>query len=151
LAAVGVDIHRGWGTRRTVAQDFAADATAMPGSLRMGPDLANVGERRRDMNWQLAHLYSPSQVTKGSPMPAYTFLFERKKIGKEASPDALKSVGDFNAPTDGYEIVPKPEGRALAAYLASLSAETPLYEAPVTPPPAATNAPAAATNAPVKK
>lgn len=151
LTAVGTDIQRGWGTRRTVAQDFAADATAMPGSLRVGPDLANVGERRKDMNWQLAHLYDPAAVTKGSPMPAYRFLFELKKIenGKEASPDALKPVGDF-APKAGEEIVPTAQGKALAAYLASLSAETPLYEAPVTPPLPATNAPSAATNAPVK-
>jgi cbb3-type cytochrome oxidase cytochrome c subunit len=152
LVPLGPDIQRGWGTRRTVAQDFAVDATAMPGSLRVGPDLANVGMRRKDLNWQLVHLYKPSAVSKGSPMPAYPFLFEQKRIenGKEASPDALKSVGDFTAPTDGSEIVPKPEGKALAAYLASLSAETPLYEAPVTPPPAATNAPSAATNAPAK-
>jgi len=150
LAAQGTDIQRGWGTRRTVAQDFAADATAMPGSLRVGPDLANVGERRRDLNWQFAHLYSPGKVTKGSPMPAYPFLFEKKKIenGKTASSDALQPVGDF-APEAGYEIVPTTQGKALAAYLASLSAETPLYEAPVTPPPAATNAPVAA-NSPAK-
>jgi cbb3-type cytochrome oxidase cytochrome c subunit len=149
LVSTGTDIQRGWGMRRTVAQDFIADATAMPGSLRVGPDLANVGERRRDVNWQLAHLFDPGAVTKGSPMPSYRFLFERKKIGKQASPDALKSIDGFTAPTDGYEIVPKAEGKALVAYLASLSAETPLYEAPLTPPPmASTNA--AATNAPAK-
>ena len=148
LVSTGTDIQRGWGIRRTVAQDFVADATAMPGSLRVGPDLANVGERRRDVNWQLAHLYDPAAVTKGSPMPSYRFLFERKKIGKQASPDALKSIDGFTAPTDGFEIVPKPEAKALVAYLASLSAVTPLYEAPLTPPMVSTNAPA--TNAPAK-
>jgi cytochrome c oxidase cbb3-type subunit II len=142
LVAVGADIERGWGMRRTVAQDFISDATVMPGSLRVGPDLANVGARRPDLNWQLMHLYNPAAVTQNSPMPSYPFLFERKKIGKQPSSDALQLKGKF-APPPGYEIVPKPEGRALAAYLVSLRSDTPLYEAPLTPPPvAATNAPA---------
>lgn len=143
LVATGADIQRGWGMRRTVAQDFISDATVMPGSLRVGPDLANVGARLPDLNWQLVHLFNPPAVTKNSPMPAYRFLFERKKIGKQPSPDALKLTGEF-APVDGYEIVPKPEARALAAYLISLHSDTPLYEAPLTPPAAA------ATNAPAK-
>jgi cbb3-type cytochrome oxidase cytochrome c subunit len=142
LVATGPDIERGWGMRRTVAQDFIADVTVMPGSMRVGPDLANVGVRRPDLNWQLAHLYNPAAVTEKSPMPAYRFLFERKKIGKQRSPDALQLEGKF-APAEGYEIVPKPEAKALAAYLVSLRSDTPLYEAPLTPPPvAATNAPA---------
>jgi cbb3-type cytochrome oxidase cytochrome c subunit len=147
LVPLGPDIERGWGTRRTVAQDFAADATAMPGSLRVGPDLANEGDRHRDLNWQYVHLYNPGAVTPKSPMPAFKFLFEQKKIGKQASPEALQLTGEFK-PAEGYEIVPKPEAKALVAYLDSLSAETPLYEAPVTPPPASTNAPM--TNAPAK-
>jgi cbb3-type cytochrome oxidase cytochrome c subunit len=152
LVPTGQDIERNWGTRRTVAEDFISDATVMPGSLRVGPDLANVGVRLADMNWQLVHLYNPAAVTKGSPMPAYRFLFERKKLkdGKRSS-DALQIPGELSS-KDEYEVVPKPEAKALAAYLISLRAETPLYEAPVTPPPApasATNAPAA-TNAPVK-
>jgi cytochrome c oxidase cbb3-type subunit II len=142
LVPIGPDIERGWGTRRTVAQDFVADATAMPGSLRVGPDLANEGDRHRDANWQYMHLYEPAAVAAKSPMPAFKFLFEQKKIGKQPSPDALTIKA-----AAGYEIVPKPEAKALVAYLASLSANTPLYEAPLTPPsaPASTNAPA--TNA----
>ena len=145
LVPTGSDIERGWGMRRSVAQDFISDATVMPGSLRVGPDLANVGARLPDLNWQLVHLFNPAAVTKGSPMPPYRFLFERRKIGKQPSPDALKLMGEF-APAAGYEIVPKPEAKALAAYLISLRSDVPLYEAPLTPPPA----PAAATNAPAK-
>jgi hypothetical protein len=43
------------------------------------------------------------------------------------------------------EIVPTDEARALAAYLVSLRADVPLFEAPFTapaPPPVATNSPA---------
>lgn len=142
LVPTGPDIERGWGARRSVAQDFVFDATVMPGSQRVGPDLANAGARLPDMNWHLAHLYNPKAVTKDSPMPAYPFLFEKKKIGKQPSPDALQLPKEFAA-AEGYEIVPKPEAKALAAYLLSLRSDTPLYEAPLTPPPAPkTNAPA---------
>jgi cbb3-type cytochrome oxidase cytochrome c subunit len=146
LVPIGTDIERGWGTRRTVAEDFIADATVMPGSMRVGPDLANVGVRRPDLNWQMAHLYNPAAVIENSPMPSYRFLFERKNIknGKR-SPDALQLNGKF-APPEGYEIVPKPEAKALAAYLVSLRSDTPLYEAPLTPPPP----PKVDTNAPAK-
>jgi cytochrome c oxidase cbb3-type subunit 2 len=145
LVPIGPDIERGWGARRTVAEDFVADSTVMPGSLRVGPDLANIGARSPDMNWHLMHLFAPRSVTKDSPMPSYPFLFERRKIGKQPSPDALQLPKEF-APGGDYEIVPKPEARALAAYLVSLRSDTPLYEAPLTPPPA----PPAATNAPAK-
>lgn len=146
LVPIGPDIERGWGTRLTVAQDFVADATALPGSLRVGPDLANEGSRLRDLNWQYVHLYNPAAVTPKSPMPAYKFLFEKKKIaaGKPASAEALQFTGEFK-PEEGYEIVPKAEAKALVAYLASLNANTPLYEAPLTPPPAPVS-----TNAPTK-
>lgn len=143
LVPTGSDIARGWGTRGTVAQDFVFDSPVMLGSQRVGPDLANVGARLPDMTWQLQHLYSPASVVPGSPMPSYRFLFERRKISSEFSRDAFA-----DPESKEYEIVPKREARALAAYLLSLRAETPLYEAPLTPPPApATNAPAAATNA----
>jgi cbb3-type cytochrome oxidase cytochrome c subunit len=142
LVPTGADIERGWGVRRSVAQDFVFDATAMPGSQRVGPDLANVGQRLPDMNWQLLHLFNPRMSVKDSPMPAYAFLFEKKKIGRQPSPEALQLPAEFAA-SSGYEIVPKPEARALASYLVSLRSDTPLYEAPLTPPPApATNAPA---------
>lgn len=141
LVPIGPDIERGWGTRLSVAQDFVSDATALPGSMRVGPDLANEGKRRPDLNWQYLHLYNPAAVTPKSPMPSYKFLFERKKIGSQPSPDALPLTGNLK-PADGYEIVPKPEAKALVAYLMSLNSDTPLYEAPFTPVAPATNAPA---------
>jgi cytochrome c oxidase cbb3-type subunit 2 len=70
-------------------------------------------------------------------MPAFKFLFEVRKINGTPSPDALALSGQF-APADGYEIVPKPEARELVAYLLSLRADVPLYEAPFTPQVAAT-------------
>jgi len=133
IAPVGVDIPH-WGVRRSVAGDFLYDYPVQLGSLRAGPDLANVGARLPDANWQLVHLYAPQAVVKNSAMPPFRFLFEVRvrKIGDAPSPDALKFPKDFPPPA-GCEVVPKPEAKQLAAYLMSLRADAPLYEAPFTP------------------
>ena len=63
-------------------------------------------------------------------MPPYRFLFEKRKIERHPSPEALVLPGDLAPP--GYEVVPKPAAKALAAYLVSLRADAPLFIAPVT-------------------
>ena len=131
ITATGPDIARGWGMRQSVAEDYLYDQPVQLGSLRAGPDLANTGARA-DANWQLLHLYAPQSVVKGSTMPPFRYLFEVHKIGREPSPDALKLPLEFAPPT-GYEVVPKPEARELAAYLLSLRATAPLYSAPISP------------------
>jgi cytochrome c oxidase cbb3-type subunit 2 len=132
IVATGPDIARGWGMRRSVAEDFLYDYPVQPGGLRVGPDLANIGVRAPDANWQLLHLYAPQSVVKGSAMPPFRYLFEVRRIGREASPDALRLPAEF-APPPGYEVVPTDEVKELAAYLVSLRATVPLYEAPITP------------------
>jgi ribosomal protein L7/L12 len=145
IVPVGPDIARGWGKRRTVAEDFLYDFPVMPGAQRTGPDLSNVGVRQPDVNWHLLHLYAPQAQVKSSTMPAYRFLFEKRRVEKRPSPDAL--VLPAGVPLDpGYEIVPTSDAKALAAYLVSLRADAPLFIAPVTL--AAAVAPAIATNAP---
>ena len=146
VVPVGPDIARGWGKRRSVARDYLYDDPVMVGSLRIGPDLANAGVRLPDFHWHLRHLYSPRSEVKGSVMPPYRYLFEQRKIERQPSPDALQLAKEF-APPPGFEIVPKPEATALVAYLLSLRAETPLFEAPLSVPaaagsPAANNPPA---------
>ncbi len=127
---LGSDIERGWGERRTVAQDYLYDYPLMLGSLRLGPDLANIGVRQTNATWYLLHLYSPRLTSPGSMMPPYKYLFEKRKLRPDArrSPNAL--------PLDmaegvRYEIVPKPEAFALVEYLLSLRATAPLPEAPL--------------------
>ncbi|HEY1490387.1 MAG TPA: cbb3-type cytochrome c oxidase subunit II, partial [Verrucomicrobiae bacterium] len=132
IVAVGPDIARGWGSRHSVAEDFLYDNVVQLGSLRIGPDLAGVGARLPDANWQLLHLYAPKCVVKDSLMPPFRYLFETRKIGDTPSPDALNLPSGF-APPAGYEVVPKPEAKELAAYLLSLHADVPLYDAPFTP------------------
>jgi cbb3-type cytochrome oxidase cytochrome c subunit len=144
--ALGPDISRSWGRRRTVAQDYVYDLPVQPGSRRAGPDLANVGWRWPDANWQLRHLYAPAALVPGSMMPPYRFLFELRPVGKQPSASALQFSGK-DAPPAGYEIVPTEVARALAAYLVSLRADAPLFESPFTAPAASS---AAATNSPAK-
>jgi ribosomal protein L7/L12 len=160
VVPVGPDLARGWGKRRTVAEDFLYDAMAPVGSQRIGPDLASVGNRLPDANWHLLHLYAPQQVTPGSAMSPYRYLFETRRIERLRSPEALVIPADWPAkltPPSGHEIIPRPEAVALVAYLTSLQPDVPLFSAPFSEalaPPPSTNAPvttnAPATNAPAK-
>lgn len=152
----GIDLARGWGKRRTVAQDYLRDSPVMLGSVRIGPDLSNIGYRMGagDTNAQpvmvayhLKHLYHPRTVSEKSVMPAYPYLFEKRPIAGTPSPHALKLEGTF-APPEGFEIVPKHEAIALVSYLLSLKAGVSLPEAPVPPPPTNTvDSATASTNA----
>lgn len=128
IRPIGPDMDWGWGRRATVAADFLQDNPALPGAQRLGPDLANVGVRKPDANWHLKHLYAPKSQVPDSTMPPYRFLFEKRKIGRVPSPDALK----LDAIEAGYEVVPTDDAKALAAYLLSLRADVPLFEAPMT-------------------
>jgi cbb3-type cytochrome oxidase cytochrome c subunit len=159
IVPVGPDIARGWGKRRTVAEDFLFDYPVMLGSQRIGPDLANVGLRQPDPNWHLRHLYAPTTQVKGSTMPPYRFLFVKRRIQRVRSPDA-QALPEELALDPAYEIVPKPEANALVAYLLSLRTDAALFVAPVSiasaaAANAATNAlgtpDTASTNAPLGK
>ena len=139
----GTDLERGWGVRRTVARDYIYEKQPFLGSMRLGPDLANVGSAKwrnepadeyakfkpakRDAAWHLLHLYAPRTVIKVSNMPPYRYLFETKKISGQRSADALALTGS-DAPKAGYEVVPKAEAKALVAYLLSLDKSHPLKE-----------------------
>ncbi len=148
IVPTGPDIARGWGRRRSVTEDFLFDHPVMLGSQRIGPDLADVGSRPAlTAEWHLLHLYNPRLVVQKSVMPPYRFLFEKRRIGREPSPDALQLSGEF-APEQGWEIVPTDEARQLVAYLLSLRADTVIFETvAVATATVSTNA-AGATNAP---
>jgi cytochrome c oxidase cbb3-type subunit 2 len=130
IIPIGADISRHWGSRHSVAEDFLWDDPVQLGSIRVGPDLANVG-LRYDLNWELAHLYAPTSESKTSTMPPFRYLFAVEKIGATPSPDALQLPAGF-APADGYEVVPTEDAKNLAAYLVSLRADVSLHDAPFT-------------------
>lgn len=124
----GADIARNWGQRRTVTRDYLHDKPVMLGTMRTGPDLANIGVRQTSVLWHLQHLYNPQVTSKGSIMPPFPFLFEKRKAGDKPSPDALALPKEF-APEPGFEIVPKQEAKVLVQYLLSLKTNVPLPEA----------------------
>ncbi len=139
---LGMDLEKGLGTRRSVAIDFLYDHTVMPGETRLGPDLANFGVRSRkagDTNGALARrsilvkLFDPRSVNSASIMPSYAHLFEVRKISRTPSPEALVLSPGAGAQS-GFEVVPKPEAIALAAYLTSLDSQKSVFVAPVPKP-----------------
>jgi hypothetical protein len=146
IIPIGPDMARAWGVRRSVAEDFLYDSPVMPGSQRIGPDLANVGARQPDANWHLRHLYNPQAEAQGSLMPPYRHLFEKRRAGKTPSANAVASEGS-------YEILPTREANALVAYLLSLRNDTAIFETPMrlalaAPAPDTNAVPGAVTNAP---
>jgi len=121
----GADIKRGWGTRRTVPRDYIYDNPIMLGTMRTGPDLANIGVRGYYADWHHKHLYNPRMMTPGSIMPPFRFLYEKRKIVGEPSNDALVLTGEWAAELGpGYEIVPTEDAKDLVAYLLSLDRTT---------------------------
>lgn len=118
-ANLGSDIARGWGARRTIPSEYQEEHIVPLGVLRLGPDLANVGERRTDAHWYYRLLYDPRSLFPGSVMPSYRYLFARVPLLGTPLPDALPLSGR-DAPPPSFQVVPKPEARALVAYLLSL-------------------------------
>ena len=86
----GADVRRGWGTRRTVSRDYLHDRPTMLGTMRTGPDLANVGARYSEA-WQHAHTFNPRSLNGWSVMPSFAFLYHREKVvGGKKSDRALR-------------------------------------------------------------
>ena len=130
LVPVGGDVERGWGSRVSVAQDYLYEQPLMLGNQRIGPDLTTIGARQRSAASHLLHLYNPQATVKGSTMPPYRFLFEKRKAGPRPSPDALQLPAEY-AVEKGFEIVPTEKAHALVAYLLSLDTQMALFEAPM--------------------
>jgi cytochrome c oxidase cbb3-type subunit II len=79
-ADFGSDIARNWGTRRSVARDYIYDRPHLMGTMRTGPDLANIGARQPSREWHYLHLFNPQITSEGSIMPPFRFLFTRIDI-----------------------------------------------------------------------
>lgn len=163
----GSDFERGWGQRRTVAQDYLHDYPVLLGTQRIGPDLANIGARQPEPERHFRRLYAPRLLNSKSLMPPYAFLFraesEEPSAGRRRSGEAavrgdlslFPAVGELRAEkAQGTEslrlpgavtrlvvghrgIVPSRQAQDLVAYLLSLRSDTPLFEAPVLGPRAA--------------
>ncbi len=129
----GHDIPRGWGVRATRPRDYIHERRHSLGTMRTGPDLANVATRYSGdagREWHHRHLYNPQSIAAWSTMPPYAYLYRVQKIVGQPSPNALKLDGD-DAPPSGFEVVPTPEAEALVEYLLSLDKSYELPEAPL--------------------
>ena len=155
----GADIKRGWGLRRTVSRDYIYDRPIMLGTMRTGPDVANVGARRYSEAWHHNHLLNPRSINSWSIMPSFAFLYTRAKatggqksdkalnLGREwtVEPGRRWHPGDsvlnriqgsssrelwLSSEEEEYQILPSSDAESLVAYLLELrKAETPLPEA----------------------
>ncbi|MCU0617382.1 MAG: cbb3-type cytochrome c oxidase subunit II, partial [Gemmatimonadaceae bacterium] len=76
--SVAPDMARGWG-RPSVPGDYVYDRPHLLGTMRTGPDLFNIAVRQPSRDWHLGHLYQPRAYSPGSIMPAYPYLFERRR------------------------------------------------------------------------
>ncbi|MBS1507182.1 MAG: cytochrome-c oxidase, cbb3-type subunit I [Bacteroidetes bacterium] len=125
------------------AGEYVYDHPFLWGSKRTGPDLHRVGGKYAD-SWHYRHMLAPSEVSNGSIMPAYPWLFDQTvDLSTTASKiKALRTIGvpyeegyeatannDLQAQAakvaeslkkDGYEVAPETEIVALIAYLQRL-------------------------------
>lgn len=121
------DVDRGWGSRPTVPEDYVYDRPHLLGTMRTGPDLINVGQRIPSEDWHLIHLYDPRAVVAWSTMPAFPFLFEKRRPEDVGPDDRVVSLSGPRAP-QGVTIVARPEALELVAYLISLSRQYPVAD-----------------------
>src|SRR5882724_3488843 len=77
--------------------------------------------------WHHVHLYAPRSINPDSNMPAYRFLYEKRRIAGERSAEALQLSGS-DAPPEGWEVVPTYDARCVVAYLMGLNQSHPLKE-----------------------
>jgi cytochrome c oxidase cbb3-type subunit 2 len=101
--------------------------------------------------WHHRHLYSPRSMSRDnldSTMPAYRFLYEKRRISGQRSADALQLTG-ADAPPPGWEIVPTYDAKCLVAYLMAQDQSHQLKEVKrISAAPAAAQSPATPAQSP---
>lgn len=129
------DIARGWGKRNTVARDYITQERVMLGTMRTGPDLADVGSRLAP-DWHYLHLFDPTITSKGSNMAPFAFLYKKVDVsgGRPVPANAIKLSPEYRKEhgiADNIHIVPTERADNLVAYLMSLKIEGSLPEAKI--------------------
>src|SRR5213078_1939515 len=122
--------------------------TVSSGAQSAGPPwpIQTIGEPPMySAAWQHVHLYSPRSINFDSNMPAYRFLYKKRRIADARSADALQLTGS-DAPPEGWEVVPTYDAKCLVAYMMALNQSHPLKEvrsdgAPAAASPAASPSP----------
>ena len=129
------DVVNGVARRQSVSRDFLFDAHAMPGVMRVGPCLSNVGARQTDLNALYAKIYNSQAGGKSSHMPPYKYLFNVRAAGEDeklpAGAVTISTEDGVTSVESGFVVTPTTKARALAAYLQSLRNDKGLPEAPL--------------------
>ncbi len=89
------DIER-WGPASSLEQTLAHQPPLF-GTRRQGPDLAQVGNRR-SAEWHRLHLIRPRELSPGSRMPSFAYLFSGDASRGEALVAYLSSLGADSVP-----------------------------------------------------
>jgi cytochrome c oxidase cbb3-type subunit I/II len=84
------------------AAEFVYDHPFQWGSKRTGPDLARVGGKYSNM-WHYRHFLKPQEVTAGSIMPRYTWLFSRS-LDYKSLPKKMAVMQTLGVPYTTEEI-----------------------------------------------
>ncbi len=97
----GADIKRSWGLRRTVSRDYIYDNPTMLGTMRTGPDLANIGVRNPSEAWHHTHMFNPRSANAWSVMPSFAFFYTRERVVGARSDKALALAREWTV-APGY-------------------------------------------------
>jgi cytochrome c oxidase cbb3-type subunit 2 len=112
-----------------VARDYIFDRPHLMGTMRTGPDLANIGARQPSRQWQYLHLFNPQITSPGSVMPPFRFLF---RVADKSEPVQAGAVDlparDSPLKKDSY-LIPTERAQDLVDYLMSLDHSYDLPEA----------------------
>ena len=86
----------------SAAAEYVYDRPFQWGSRRIGPDLHRVGGKYNHM-WHYRHMLDPREVTPGSIMPEYTWLF-KNKTGYKILSRKMKVLASLGVPYSEEEI-----------------------------------------------
>jgi len=84
------------------AAEFVYDYPFQWGSKRTGPDLARVGGKYSNL-WHYRHFAKPQEVTQGSIMPRYPWLFDRK-LDFDSLPKKFEVLRTLGVPYSDEEV-----------------------------------------------
>ncbi|MFN5171382.1 MAG: cytochrome-c oxidase, cbb3-type subunit I [Cyclobacteriaceae bacterium] len=84
------------------AGEYVYDHPFLWGSKRSGPDLHRIGGKYAD-SWHYRHFYEPGEISNGSIMPAYKWLYEQS-MDKASIPAKINAQRTLGVPyPEGYE------------------------------------------------
>jgi len=84
------------------AGEYVYDHPHLWGSKRTGPDLHRTGGKYAD-SWHFRHMLTPGEVSTGSIMPAYPWLYEQQ-INKDITGAMINALRTVGVPyEEGYE------------------------------------------------